>query len=97
MARITVEDCLQQINNRFTIIHMAAQRVRQLRKGSEPTLPSKNKDVVLALREIAAGKVTKKKNLESISLTENNVPVLPEGSAEIPEIVEPVVVQKDEN
>ncbi len=97
MARITVEDCLQQINNRFTIIHMAAQRVRQLRKGSEPTLPSKNKDVVLALREIAAGKVTKKKNLESISLTENNVPVLPEGSAEIPETVEPVVVQKDEN
>lgn len=97
MARITVEDCLQQINNRFTIIHMAAQRVRQLRKGSEPTLPSKNKDVVLALREIAAGKVTKKKNLESISLTENNVPVLPVGSAEIPEAVEPVVVQKDEN
>ena len=97
MARITVEDCLQQINNRFTIIHMAAQRVRQLRKGSEPTLPSKNKDVVLALREIASGNVTKKKILESISLTENNVPAFSEGFAEIPETVEPIVVQKAEN
>jgi DNA-directed RNA polymerase subunit omega len=76
---------------------MAAQRVRQLRKGSEPTLPSKNKDVVLALREIAAGNVTKKKILESISLTETNVPAFSEGSAEIPETVEPVVVQKDKN
>ncbi|MBN2032978.1 MAG: DNA-directed RNA polymerase subunit omega [Deltaproteobacteria bacterium] len=54
MARITVEDCLQQINNRFALIHAAAKRVRQLRKGSEPTILSKNKDIVVALREIAA-------------------------------------------
>jgi DNA-directed RNA polymerase subunit omega len=54
MARITVEDCLQQINNRFALIHAAAKRVRQLRKGSEPTIASKNKDIVVALREIAA-------------------------------------------
>lgn len=57
MARITVEDCLQQVNNRFALIHAAAKRVRQLRKGAEPTIVSKNKDVVVALREIAAGKV----------------------------------------
>jgi DNA-directed RNA polymerase subunit omega len=57
MARITVEDCLQKINNRFALIHAAAKRVRQLRKGSEPTLSSKNKDIVIALREIAAEKV----------------------------------------
>jgi len=57
MARITVEDCLQKVNNRFTIIHMAAKRVRQLRKGAEPTLQSKNKDIVVSLREIAAGNV----------------------------------------
>ncbi|MBP1742649.1 MAG: DNA-directed polymerase subunit omega, partial [Deltaproteobacteria bacterium] len=38
MARITVEDCLQQVNNRFALIHAAAKRVRQLRKGAEPTL-----------------------------------------------------------
>jgi len=97
MARITVEDCLQQINNRFTIIHMAAQRVRQLRKGSEPTLPSKNKDIVLALREIASGKVFIDKNLEKLRLAENNAPVLPGEPVEIPETVVPVVAQKDEN
>ena len=57
MARITVEDCLNKVNNRFTIIHMAARRVRQLRKGAEPTVSAKNKDVVIALREIAAGHV----------------------------------------
>lgn len=57
MARITIEDCLQQVNNRFALIHAAAKRVRQLRKGAEPTLASKNKDIVVALREIAAAKV----------------------------------------
>lgn len=57
MARITVEDCLNKVNNRFTIIHMAARRVRQLRKGAEPTVSSKNRDVVIALREIAAGNI----------------------------------------
>ena len=57
MARITVEDCLQKVNNRFALIHAAAKRVRQIRKGSEPTILSKNKDIVIALREIAAGNV----------------------------------------
>ena len=59
MARITVEDCLQKINNRFTLIHMASQRVRQLRKGDEPTIESKNKDIVVSLREVAAGHIRK--------------------------------------
>ncbi|MFZ7112961.1 MAG: DNA-directed RNA polymerase subunit omega [Desulfatiglandales bacterium] len=57
MARITVEDCLEKVNNRFTLIHMAAKRVRQLRKGAEATVASKNKDIVVALREIAAGNI----------------------------------------
>lgn len=57
MARITVEDCLQKVNNRFSLIHMASKRVRQLRKGAEPTISSRNRDIVLALREIAAGNV----------------------------------------
>lgn len=55
MARITVEDCLKRVDNRFAIIHMAAKRVRQLRKGEEPKVVCKNKDIVTALREIAAG------------------------------------------
>jgi DNA-directed RNA polymerase subunit omega len=57
MARITVEDCLKQVNNRFALIHMVAKRVRQLRKGDEPSISSKNRDIVIALREIAAGKI----------------------------------------
>lgn len=70
MARITVEDCLQKVNNRFALIHMAAKRVRQLRKGAEPTISSKNKDVVVALREIAAGNVIKAEPTESRRLLE---------------------------
>ena len=57
MARITVEDCLERVDNRFGLIHLAANRVRQLRKGAEPLVVCKNRDTVVALREIAAGKV----------------------------------------
>lgn len=57
MARITVEDCLRKVDNRFALIHLAAKRVRQLRKGAEPLVKAKNKDIVIALREIAAGKI----------------------------------------
>lgn len=57
MARITVEDCLKKVDNRFQLIHLAAKRVRQLRKGAEPLVDSKNTDLVVALREIAAGEV----------------------------------------
>jgi DNA-directed RNA polymerase subunit omega len=69
MARITVEDCLQKVNNRFALIHSAAKRVRQLRKGSDPTIASKNKDIVVALREIAAGTVVvSQKSEEALAL-----------------------------
>ena len=57
MARITVEDCLKKVDNRFGLIHLAAKRVRQLRKGSEPLVVCKNNDIVVSLREIAAGNV----------------------------------------
>lgn len=57
MARITVEDCLQQVDNRFLIVQMAIKRVKQYRKGYAPLVESENKEVVTALREIAAGKV----------------------------------------
>ncbi len=58
MARITVEDCLTKIPNRFTLVNMVAKRVRQIREGSEYLVSSpKNEDVVVSLREIAAGKV----------------------------------------
>ncbi len=58
MARITVEDCLNRLPNRFVLVQMVAKRVRQLREGSEYLVSSpKNEDIVVSLREIAAGKV----------------------------------------
>ena len=68
MARITVEDCLKRVDNRFGLIHLAAKRVRQLRKGAEPMVVCKNKDTVVALREIAANKVIQLKSEEIDSL-----------------------------
>lgn len=60
MARITVEDCLQAVgdDNRFSLIHLAVERVRQHRKGEPFLVAGKNKEIVMTLREIAAGKVT---------------------------------------
>ncbi len=58
MARVTVEDCLENVDNRFALVLLAAQRARQLLKGAKPTVEhSKNKAAVLSLREIAAGNV----------------------------------------
>ncbi|MCK5071878.1 MAG: DNA-directed RNA polymerase subunit omega [Bacteriovoracaceae bacterium] len=58
MARITIEDCLERVENRYELVHLATKRVKQLREGAEKLVSSKNKDIVVALREIAAGKVT---------------------------------------
>ena len=58
MARVTIQDCLRKVPNRFLLVHMAAKRVRQIREGGERLVDSgKNEDAVAALREIAAGKV----------------------------------------
>ena len=57
MARITVEDCQERVDNRFLLVQMAIKRVRQYREGYEPLLDTNTKEVVTALREIAAGKV----------------------------------------
>ncbi len=57
MARVTVEDCLKKVSNRFTLVILVAKRVRQFLSGDKPLLDSENKQVVTALREVAAGKV----------------------------------------
>ncbi|TMB19712.1 MAG: DNA-directed RNA polymerase subunit omega [Deltaproteobacteria bacterium] len=57
MARITVEDCLQRVPNRFELVLLAARRAKQLLKGARPLVESDNKEIVSALREIAADKV----------------------------------------
>lgn len=59
MARITVEDCLEHVDNRFDLVLLATKRARQVANGIEPTLPWQNdKPTVMALREIAAGNIT---------------------------------------
>ncbi len=57
MARVTVEDCLEQEESRFALVVLAAARCRQLMKGSAALVNAKNKAAVMSLREIAAGKV----------------------------------------
>ncbi|MBT4793228.1 MAG: DNA-directed RNA polymerase subunit omega [Halobacteriovoraceae bacterium] len=58
MARVTIEDCLERVENRYELVHLTVKRVKQLRDGDEPQVKSKNKTVVTALREIAAGKIS---------------------------------------
>lgn len=60
MARITVEDCLQHVGNRFELVLVGARRAKQLLKGARPLVQTDNKEVVAALREIADGKVVLK-------------------------------------
>jgi DNA-directed RNA polymerase subunit omega len=58
MARVTVEDCLEKVNNRFALVLLVAKRAKQILKGSEPVVARKeNKFVVTALREVADGLV----------------------------------------
>lgn len=59
MARVTIEDCLDHVENRFKLVLLAATRARQLARGADEFVPrGKDKDTVVALREIAAGHVT---------------------------------------
>ncbi len=61
MARVTIEDSLQNVSNRYVLALLAGKRAKQLFKGSKPLIdPKENKEVVVALREIAAGKASLK-------------------------------------
>lgn len=57
MARVSIEDCLTNIENRFVLVAVASHRTRRLMSGAEPLVNSKNKEAVTALREIAEGRV----------------------------------------
>jgi DNA-directed RNA polymerase subunit omega len=57
MARVTIEDCIGHVDNRFLLVQTAVRRTRQIMEGSRPMVPSKNREPVVALREIAEGKV----------------------------------------
>ncbi len=68
MARITVEDCLEKVDNRFALVLLATRRTKQLLKGSLPLIErTDNKPIVTALREVAAGKVAYQKPLRELA------------------------------
>lgn len=66
MARITVEDCLARIPNRFELVIVASRRAKDLLKGAPRLVDADNKEVVTALREIAVGEVWKEEAQEAI-------------------------------
>jgi DNA-directed RNA polymerase subunit omega len=73
MARVTIEDCLRWVGNRFVLAHGAIQRAIQLKKGANPLIDSPDeKEAVIALREIAAGKVRIEKNSSELQPESNS-------------------------
>ncbi len=67
MARVTVEDCLERLVDQFALVHLASARYRQLHRGAPRLVDNKNKNVVCALREIAAGKVRFREEMSEIN------------------------------
>ncbi len=66
MARVTIEDCLEKVPTRFGLIHLAAKRVRQLYRGAPVLVKGDNKEIVMALREIAAAKIIPTQSLQAL-------------------------------
>ena len=64
MARVTVQDCLERVNNHFALVILAAARARQLAGGAGPLVVCGNKSAVTALREIGGGRVSFNENLD---------------------------------
>ena len=73
MARVTIEDCLQRVDNMYELVHLATRRARQLYKGSNALVRSKNRIVVTALREIATGAV----RVQYASTGSDDLPLMP--------------------
>lgn len=69
MARISIEDCLDQIHNRFALVHLVTERSKQLLKGSVPLSNCDNKEVVTALREVAAKNIQLENELDETKIT----------------------------
>ncbi len=66
MARVTVEDCLEQVPNRFALVVLAASRARQLSRGDEAMVEAQNKPAVMALREIAKNFVNFREDVDEV-------------------------------
>jgi DNA-directed RNA polymerase subunit omega len=92
MARVTVEDCLDKVDNRFQLVLVATRRARQLAKGVEPFVPWENdKPTVVALREVEEGHVTAQildeKPEQEVEIMEELA--LPEGAEAVPVAQDP--------
>jgi DNA-directed RNA polymerase subunit omega len=74
MARVSIEDCLQSIENRFALVSIASHRTRQLMTGKTPLVKTKNKEAVTALREIAEGFIVGNKEIDYTPVEENLPP-----------------------
>lgn len=85
MARITIEDCLKTGYNKFMLVHLAAKRIIQFRRGKEPLLTTTNREIVTALREIAAGKIRIRENSDLIENLEAEQDLIGNDGAEEPE------------
>ena len=66
MARVTVEDCLEKVPNRFALVVLASERARQIARGAAPLTECDNKPAVTALREIADQKVRFREDVEGV-------------------------------
>jgi DNA-directed RNA polymerase subunit omega len=78
MARVSIEDCLEKIDNRFDLVLLAAERTKQIMKGAPALIESRdNKEVVTALREIAAGKVRRASKAPDLTEGEGATLALP--------------------
>lgn len=88
MARITVEDCLKKVPSRFKLIHLVIKRVKQLREGAQPLIECNNREIVTALREIAAGLVTPE-NIKELEKKEK-----PASPYEISEVIKQKTLNK---
>ena len=91
MARITVEDCLEHIDNRFDLVLLASRRARQIAQGADPLVPAENdKPTVIALREIAEGMISNtgmdemeaKREIERISTDDDLIRQIAQASLE---------------
>lgn len=69
MARVTIEDCLDDTDNRFALTLIASRRARQLATGTEPMVDAGNKQNVTALREVAAGKIAFDRDVDQLLST----------------------------
>ena len=84
MARLTIEDCLDTVDNRYNLVLLASQRARQIILGSEPLVEEDNdKPTVIALREIAAGLVTPD-NIDEIDKFDEEEEFIEEGDFSLP-------------